>query len=771
MRRALIVAPVLAIAVAGLVTAAAGGEDAPPSFADLLRRAGLELADLRLGLGAGDWLGHPPAAAVPFLLPHVEPVARDPRKLIALGENLLHAADPGRPTSPGRPAPPVSPGSGSPGAHLTEAPASAASPLIRLYTAYALQPRLPGFRGLPVALGETPGSAGALTAALARFAEPVDPWAPVDHRRPLPGGEPPAPSATELALPAALRPPLARLLDALHHAGRGVERSWRGVPRAVLERAVRSREVPRLLASGAVAWPALETAAYAGGDADRAAASLLVLAALERAAGELASLAGELAPGFPGWRAETPWGRVVVAGAGSDRHDCAYDCLLIVDLGGDDRYAGTAGAAVYPPQPVAAVLDLGGADRYRAATGAGPDAGARSAPGGDDPSRAVVDSPAQGAGLGGVGALFDLGGDDDYRAGDAAQGFGLLGYGTLWDAGGRDRFQAAGGAQGAAVFGAGVLVGGAAAGAADDDVYEVLGEGQGFGGPGACGALVDLGGGDRYLAEPDPARALGRADPHSGGRVAANNAQGAGVGRRGDLGDGGLWAGGVGVLADLGGDDVYAAGNFSQGVGYLFGTGMLLDAGGDDRYRAVYFAHGSGAHFSLALAYDRAGNDRRLLEQEAAASLGYGWDFALSVLVDGGGDDLYVARDAVLGVADRSSVALVLELGGDDVYRLPGRPRALGRAGGDPRSRLDGPLRAAAEASALAFFLDLGGADVYPARLAEACRAAPANRTSWRCGRARRGARGARLGAGLDLDEALPVNLLSFLFARPTRTP
>ena len=201
--------------------------------------------------------------------------------------------------------------------------------------------------------------------------------------------------------------------------------------------------------------------------------------------------------------------------------------------------------------------------------------------------------------------------------------------------------------------------------------------------------------------------------------MAANNAQGAGFGRRGDLTDGHSWAGGLGVLADLQGDDHYQAGNFAQGLGYWFGTGLLLDAAGDDLYQTVYFSQGAGAHYGLGLLYDAAGNDRHLLQREAGASLGYGWDFALGLLVDSGGDDLYRARTTSLGAAHRSSLGLFLELAGDDRYEVPAQLPGLGciglgyagenPAGHDP----GGPLRAAAEAAQIGLFLDLGGHDRY----------------------------------------------------------
>lgn len=601
-----------------------------------------------------------------------------------------------------------------------EDPEDGPSRILPALTAFLLQPRLPaGFRGFP------PPPASSSSIPLSMDSLPME-------------------TAEGTELPAPLRAVVTELVEEALRAAELVERSWRRVPRETVAAAVSAREVPRLAPGGSVPWAAIEDAARDGDDVDRAGAFARLAVAAEKAVRELT--ARPPSPGFDRWEVKTARGRVIVAGSGDHVHVCRDDCLLVIDLGGRDVYRGTVGGARFPGQPVSVALDLGGDDRYRARID-----------GSDDPG-----SPAQGAGLGGVGLLVDAAGNDLYEAGDGAQGFGLLGYGLLWDRSGGDRYEARGGAQGSAVFGGGLLVD-----EAGGDEYRVLGEGQGYGGSGGAGALVDLTGDDAYSAEPDPAVATGRADYHSGGRVAANFSQGAGAGRRGGLSDGRAWAGGLGVLADLAGDDAYTAGNFAQGLGFWFGTGLLLDSGGDDVYRSVYFSQGAGAHFSLALLLDREGNDRHLLHHEAAASLGYGWDFAASVLVDGGGDDLYRASNTALGVAELSSVALFLELGGDDEYRVPapdGRGRrTFGAVDGNPRGRRPGePLRAAAGAHLVGLFVDLGGEDRY--ELDEKAAAGndvqtvgrpggPGDRSTWIwTGAASGETSGTRRGVGLDLE-------------------
>lgn|GEM_PF-1635330 len=674
---------------------------APISFRQVLERAGIGREDLAVG-AEPDFLGHPPLSSVPFVLPHVRSARRDPLRLVALGENLSAVAR--RMSNP-------------------EPVEESASRLLPTLTAFLLQPRLPSsFRGF--------------------------------SPRPLPPASDPTPRPDRPELPESLGGIVDRLVAEILRAADRVESSWRRVPRTTVEVAVSAREVPRLLPEGSTPWSALEDAARGGDEVDRAGAFVGLAVAIERAVRELETLDVEALSSTPQpdrWEWETPRGRVIVAGPGNHEHLCLDDCLLIVDLGGEDIYRGTVAGARFPQQLVAVSIDLEGDDRYYAEGAA----------------------PAQGTGLGGLGALVDAGGDDLYEAGDGAQGFGLLGYGLLWDRSGDDRYRARGGAQGSAVFGGGLLVDGRGA-----DDYRLLGEGQGYGGPGGCGALVDLEGDDIYRAESEPRVATGRADYHSQGRVAANFAQGAGAGRRGDLSDGRSWGGGLGVLADLAGDDSYTAGNFAQGLGFWLGTGMLLDSGGNDVYRSVYFSQGSGAHFSLALLLDRGGDDRHLLEGEAAASLGYGWDFAASVLVSGGGDDVYAAKNTVVGVAERSSVALFLELGGNDRYRVPlpdgGGRRTLGAVDANPRGLLPGdPLRAAGTANLVGLFVDLGGEDRYPGEVLEpAAQGTPGNRHTWLWrGPASGETTGLRRGVGLDLHAPSPEDLPMWLLARKNPVP
>jgi hypothetical protein len=163
-----------------------------------------------------------------------------------------------------------------------------------------------------------------------------------------------------------------------------------------------------------------------------------------------------------------------------------------------------------------------------------------------------------------------------------------------------------------------------------------------FSGPGKDGhpagrylLLVDLGGDDAYAAGAGGA-AWGQcvslcADLGGNDRYAA---------AKGDPPSFGAAWGGIGLLFDASGDDVYESHGDAQGS-CAWGAGILLDEAGADRY-TVYGGGQGAASFGVAALLDLAGNDRYeclCLAQGAGLVRGVG------ALVDLAGDDEYVARD------------------------------------------------------------------------------------------------------------------------------
>ena len=116
---------------------------------------------------------------------------------------------------------------------------------------------------------------------------------------------------------------------------------------------------------------------------------------------------------------------------------------------------------------------------------------------------------------------------------------------------------------------------------------------------GGVGALVNRTGKDHYWCEPLSADVY-RPDFHSkDSKLNYSYAQGCGVGRRGDITDGHSWAGGMGTIIDLEGNDVYESANWSLGCGYWYGMGFAYDGGGDDTYKSASWSQAAGAHFCI----------------------------------------------------------------------------------------------------------------------------------------------------------------------------
>ncbi|MEZ4649863.1 MAG: hypothetical protein R3E97_13960 [Candidatus Eisenbacteria bacterium] len=383
----------------------------------------------------------------------------------------------------------------------------------------------------------------------------------------------------------------------------------------------------------------------------------------------------------------TPAGRIIVSGEGSDIHE-ERDVLLLVDLGGNDTYRESVGATSSPLLPVSIAVDLAGNDRYEAADemvatqGSGIfGTGILVDVAGDDDYSAGRAS--QGYGFFGTGLLADLGGTDHYRIGASGQGAGFWGVGLLFEREGDDAYFMDGLAQGfGGIGGVGTLVdlrGNDTYGAETDSrivprpdyshsaeyVNGSSGQGAGMGRRGdisdghawggGLGQLLDLAGDDDYLS--------------------GNWTQGAGY-----------WYG-MGLLYDGAGNDRYRATTFSTASGAHFCVGALFDESGDDVYEGLADARtgmGFGHDFTVAILMDRAGSD---VYRFPNLGLGDAINTSQAYFVDGGGDDTYVfgSGGKGLGMTDfapetplppieanyqarATEIGLFLDLGGTDRY-------------------------------------------------------------------------------------------------------
>ena len=341
-------------------------------------------------------------------------------------------------------------------------------------------------------------------------------------------------------------------------------------------------------------------------------------------------------------RIDTPGGAIVIGGPGQNTYklDEMADVSVVIDLGGNDAYFE---GRVSTRRPVLIVIDLGGNDGYR----------------GEQPG-------VQGAGLLGVSMLLDLDGDDIYQAKDVAQGSCVAGAGILIDYAGNDTYIGLRRVQGEAIGGVGILIdrGG-------NDRYHAAMWAQGFGGPLGFGLLDDLDGQDHYY----------------GGGLYVNSyiddddnptpgyegwSQGVGAGLRA------VSNGGIGVILDGGGDDIYEYDYLSHGGGYWCGTGFARDFGGNDQRlgatRKAYngsarsqrrfqrFSNGFGCHYALGFLFDDQGDDTY---NGTIMCLGFAWDCAAGYLMDFGGNDTYSGTQ---GNGAQAGFGVLFDYDGDDNY-------------------------------------------------------------------------------------------------------
>jgi HEAT repeat protein len=330
---------------------------------------------------------------------------------------------------------------------------------------------------------------------------------------------------------------------------------------------------------------------------------------------------------------ETPAGRIALGGKGNDTYVGSY--LLIVDLGGNDTYSITSTtkdtALAYPAR---CIVDIAGNDTY---LGSGYDLG---------------------SGIGGVGILIDRDGDDIYRAGDQSLGCGIFGIGIVHDLAGNDSYISGQNTQGCGIFGIGLLL--------DDsgfDTYKAHAQAQGFGGTRGVGVLDDRSGNDAFLAVSPFVDVL-RYEAHH-----VTFTQGAALGIRP------IASGGIGLLFDHAGNDLYLTDIYGQGTAYWYGIGALIDDAGEDRYQAYQYAQGSGVHFASALLRDRSGDD---VYVSHGVSQGCGHDVATGILLDERGNDSYVCESLSLGGGNANAVSILLDAAGNDSYVAMNESNTMG---------------------------------------------------------------------------------------------
>lgn len=368
---------------------------------------------------------------------------------------------------------------------------------------------------------------------------------------------------------------------------------------------------------------------------------------------EVQSLQGPL------YQTETPLGPIIIGGTGTDTYQ--QDYALLIDLGGNDLYLNHACATSFTSGGVAVLFDLAGNDTYR------------------------NDDYAQGVAVAGVAVFVELGGADSYLAGHYSQGAALGGFSMFYEESGDDTYVGDFGVQGFALFGYSLFIE-----RAGSDTYRCASMGQAVASTLGVTILAEVDGDDVYT---------------SGGKYGfystddASCAQGAASGMR-EWPPKGKYTvyGGIALLCEVQGNDVYHARIIGQGGSYIFALGMLVDSAGNDVYTAERYTRGVGVHVGAAVAIDRSGND---VYTGFYGNNGYSLDRSSGVFVDFAGDDTYRTTGGIGYGHKPRGCGIFVDIAGNDLYN--GSQGSYGQA--------DWPF--GEDLFSTGFFLDCGGSDQY----------------------------------------------------------
>ena len=279
------------------------------------------------------------------------------------------------------------------------------------------------------------------------------------------------------------------------------------------------------------------------------------------------------------------------------------------------------------------------------------------------------------------GFIFDKEGDDTYKGTNVTLGSAICGIGLLYDESGNDTYFANSFSIGASAFGLGLLID-----KNGNDIYSANTYSQGFGMTEGVGAIIDNNGNDSYLIN-SLSLDIGRYEDHY-----ISMCQGYGLGMRP------YYAGGIGLIIEGGGNDIYNTDIFGQGGAYWYGLGAIVDKSGHDKYNSYQYAQGSGIHLAVGLLKDLDGWD---FYSSNGVSQGCGHDYAFGLLYDVKGNDNYSAYSLSQGAGNANGIGILIDESGRDGY-LNKEPKNT-RGYGNPRR----------EYGSLGIFLDASGKDFY----------------------------------------------------------
>jgi hypothetical protein len=355
--------------------------------------------------------------------------------------------------------------------------------------------------------------------------------------------------------------------------------------------------------------------------------------------------------------------RIAIGGEGKNIYTGDFD--FIIDLGGDDVYnidrppLNKGGQGGVFSKGFSCIIDMKGNDYYTTSS-----------------------DFALAGGLFSSSFIFDKEGDDIYESKGAGNlGAAIGGLGLLYDEKGNDTYKGVSFSIGAGCFGVGLLVD-----REGNDFYIANSYSQGFGMTQGVGAIVDNKGNDSYLID-SRSLDIGRYNDHY-----ISMCQGYGLGLRP------FYAGGIGLIIEGEGNDIYNSDIFGQGGAYWYSLGAIVDKSGHDKYNGYQYSQGAGIHLAVGLLKDYDGWD---FYQSNGVSQGCGHDFGYGMLWDVKGNDNYSAYSLSQGAGSADGIGILIDESGVDGYlnKYPSNTRGYG----NPRR----------EYGSIGVFLDVSGEDYY----------------------------------------------------------
>lgn len=355
--------------------------------------------------------------------------------------------------------------------------------------------------------------------------------------------------------------------------------------------------------------------------------------------------------------------RIAIGGEGKNIYTGDFD--FIIDLGGDDVYnidrppLNKGGQGGVFSKGFSCIIDMKGNDYYTTSS-----------------------DFALAGGLFSSSFVFDKEGDDIYESKGAGNlGAAIGGLGLLYDEKGNDTYKGITFSIGAGCFGVGLLVD-----REGNDFYIANSYSQGFGMTQGVGAIVDNKGNDSYLID-SRSLDIGRYNDHY-----ISMCQGYGLGLRP------FYAGGIGLIIEGEGNDIYNTDIFGQGGAYWYSLGAIVDKSGHDKYNGYQYSQGAGIHLAVGLLKDYDGWD---FYQSNGVSQGCGHDFGYGMLWDVKGNDNYSSYSLSQGAGNADGIGVLIDESGVDGYlnKYPSNTRGYG----NPRR----------EYGSIGVFLDVSGEDYY----------------------------------------------------------